>query len=1497
VALGKNRTLLMGQTPYAHEKAALDFALDALPNSDPYQVWGLFELHADEGRLYEIDLLVLGYSGLYLVEIKSRPGRYRGDHQDWYVEPTDGGRPILMENPYRLTNHKAKVLSSMLRRKLARPPWVYPLVFLSADEVTLGLSPYADNGVVTRKTLARALTHHEFPGGRLDEVRRPVNTPMMREVVAALRDLGLKESQGARMVGQYELTELLDDGDNYQEWAGRHRATASLQVRARIYLVPKQADVEQRRSLRRAAEREVDLLHEVREHSGILPLKDYVEDAALGPTLLQDAFEGGEPLDALLRRNPDLSLGPRVEILRQVAHTLQHCHSRGVVHGNLHPGAVLVRMQEAGNPEVRLFKFQLGRREASSATQHRSMLQGDSGKLYQAPELFEDPAATRPVSDVFSLGALAYFALTNTEPAPTWLEVQVLLREHGALDPRRVLDTVPDGVAQCVVEATRFSAALRADNAGAWAELLLEAATAPDAPATEEVSPIQARPKDKLVAGRFEVQAVLGRGATSHVLRVSDDEREGRSYALKVSLEERHDERLRAEAGALRRLNDRRIVQCFDELTIGGRTALLLSLAGNRTLQAQLAEEGPVSLDFACRYGEDLLDSLAHLEEVSVPHRDIKPANLGVGASTGRKANHLVLFDFSLVGVPLDELGVGTAVYRDPFLVERKRWDTAGDRWSAAMTLHEMLTGERPRFTGPALDPASQLALTPERFEVAREELLAFFQRALARDAEDRFPSAEAMKRAWSRCFAEDGEQRSKNAKEQQSSASSQAPKGQAAHDASREPGAMREIELNADTPESGARPSQAPVDYTSIAPELPVAQLPLSVRARNGLERAGLIHAQDLLSLPDNHVSAVRGVGRAVAKEILEFRKRWREARALVVADAKAFVEGYAGPNLALTRCAAIEPQLARVLVDGALTTLAQVAAAPAARVEALCLAAEADPAALRAALEAEALRAREEKLPTSLESWLSLLFAGRSKARGYVRALYGLEAPFAGRPDVTGAELGKHFALNPVNIYVAVAKQRDTWATLEALPDLLERCAALLEENAGVLSLVDAARRLLSELPHASTTPEPLLLAQGAAVWRALAEATSATEKLEPTLIVERLDRSDHGSLWIATDAARLNELRRLGRAADELAERPVLASPTEALRVLRETLEPAPVPVSATAIPDTTDGPHSPLAQLPPERLVPLAASASRKAAASAHLEVYPRGMENERALRHSAAILTGELGYEDVQRRVLGRYPEAAPLPEPAQLPALFAQVGLSWDGRSAQLAAARRTQHTTATRYTTLQEPVSEQELAARDFHALVRGAIEQGDVRLFAVPSRHARQAVQKLVREFAPWGLEARSVDHALFDEMQAFAREKSIPLQSLYRADAQGVRGAHWPKLRQVAEHAAERLATRWTAALQAPGAKPLLFVQLGLVARFGLSALLQRITGAETTTASLFLVAGAKNFAVNGDLVIPGVLPGQCSRLSNAWLSANDEQPEARGSSPLQRAGSAS
>ncbi|MBN2192121.1 MAG: NERD domain-containing protein [Polyangiaceae bacterium] len=165
--LSASRIERIGETPHAHERDALRVIEEVLPNSEPFHVWELFHLlDPSTGRLLEIDALIMGYLALYLVEIKSGPGLYEGNPVDWYWTPPEGGKRS-MDPPLRLIDLKAKTLKSRLQARLAEPkraPRIEPLVFLSAEDVTLRFEQYGDLGVVTRATLARAVQFHQFSG-------------------------------------------------------------------------------------------------------------------------------------------------------------------------------------------------------------------------------------------------------------------------------------------------------------------------------------------------------------------------------------------------------------------------------------------------------------------------------------------------------------------------------------------------------------------------------------------------------------------------------------------------------------------------------------------------------------------------------------------------------------------------------------------------------------------------------------------------------------------------------------------------------------------------------------------------------------------------------------------------------------------------------------------------------------------------------------------------------------------------------------------------------------------------------------------------------------------------------------------------------------------------------------------------------------------------------------------------------------------------------------
>src|SRR4051812_389355 len=103
MALSADRIITPGQTPHAHERDAFDFVVRELPDTDPYRLWAFVDLNdSSRGRRYDLDLLILGYHALYLVEIKSHVGVLTGDEVDWTVAFPGGGRTTF-ENPLRTT--------------------------------------------------------------------------------------------------------------------------------------------------------------------------------------------------------------------------------------------------------------------------------------------------------------------------------------------------------------------------------------------------------------------------------------------------------------------------------------------------------------------------------------------------------------------------------------------------------------------------------------------------------------------------------------------------------------------------------------------------------------------------------------------------------------------------------------------------------------------------------------------------------------------------------------------------------------------------------------------------------------------------------------------------------------------------------------------------------------------------------------------------------------------------------------------------------------------------------------------------------------------------------------------------------------------------------------------------------------------------------------------------------------------------------------------------
>lgn len=843
--MSDQRWVEVTRSQHAHEAMALKYLRERLPDHEPYRAWSNFSFVADNGNVFEIDLLVISRFGVFLVEIKSLHGGLIIDNQRWY-HARPNGRHETIDSPLKLLQTKAQHLKSQLLHtgELRRDDrfWLEHLVFLSEPDLDVEL----------RGTGARVVFPEGMPGGLACAAtvlttgqgvglrgNTVIETSAAKRLARAIEAV-VRPIDRSRRVGEYRLDEELEAGPTYRDFLGVHRSLGDRR-RVRVYGVTRGGDADARNRVKAAAAREFELLESMRSESILAVLgRDELPE---GPVLL---FEHPEPcarLDHFLAAHPNLAFADRLALLRQLSDAVVYAHRKRIVHRALSPASVLVTGSppfDEVEPAIRVFNWSAGAAgEERAGTRHVPEHVIDESHVYLAPEA-HDGAHAHVEMDVFGLGALAYRLLAGVAPAATVPELFERLLTHGGLRPSQQVDGLGPEYDRLVFDATQLDPTRRTASSALFARQLDAAVQATGRTFSRHYpDPLDGHPGDWLEHD-LEVVRRLGRGSTAVALQVV---REGREAVLKVARDPASNARLRAEAEALRRIDHELVVALHEVLEFRGvgqdgapieRVGLLLQPAGEMTLSDRLREQAPLPLDELRRLGGDLLEAVGALEAAGVDHRDIKPDNLGVGESRRDRRMRLMLFDFSLASARLDDVRVGTAGYRDPFLVERGRWDVAAERYSAAVTLFEMATGALPMWgdgrSGLVVPPDAELRLDTglELASDVRQGLLGFFRRGMARDVSERFGNAEEMRAAWDAVFeTQIGDARSGEGKQ----------------------------ELLLET----------------ARPETLVSTLGLEPAALDALDRMGVVTVADWLSRPPQSVTFQRGVGARVRRQLGE--------------------------------------------------------------------------------------------------------------------------------------------------------------------------------------------------------------------------------------------------------------------------------------------------------------------------------------------------------------------------------------------------------------------------------------------------------------------------------------------------------------------------------------------------------------------------------------------------------------------------------------------------
>jgi len=356
----------------------------------------------------------------------------------------------------------------------------------------------------------------------------------------------------------------------------------------------------------------------------------------------------------------------------------------------------------------------------------------------------------------------------------------------------------------------------------------------------------------------------------------------------------------------------------------------------------------------------------------------------------------------------------------------------------------------------------------------------------------------------------------------------------------------------------------------------------------------------------------------------------------------------------------------------------------------------------------------------------------------------------------------------------------------------------------------------------------------------------------------------------VFIALNTELADYARDLGTQADAIAQQDPLPTPARVVDSLQRIDYPLVEGVSAPGA----------------ARIAALAVASSASAALSARLEIYPKGLSAERALRLAQNNLFGSshLTVEAIQQRIASRYPESEPLPGRPALDQLLAAINLPlrWSDNveaytlpsagDALLSTGITTISRTHTRFESSRHFLSEAEAEAQRVQDKLEYGIRQGSYYVLAAEAQHLARAEAELLQRF---DLHRIDGDRLFLDAMRQVAEREGARWDIVLEADAADPGSRDWERLIALVRQAMPKVRSTIE---KAPG--PVLLTHPGLFIRYQqlhlLDALRNQVGTHKGPPGLWLLIPGGDHQASLGGAAIPILNPAHFEKLNEAWLA---------------------
>ena len=257
--------------------------------------------------------------------------------------------------------------------------------------------------------------------------------------------------------------------------------------------------------------------------------------------------------------------------------------------------------------------------------------------------------------------------------------------------------------------------------------------------------------------GKYRIVEQVGEGAMGVVYRATDPVL-NRPVAVKVMCDAvARDDDLRGrflrEAQAAGSLQHPNVITIYDFGEVDGHLFIAMEFVEGQDLEDLAAQNVALPLIDKLDIVIDVLSGLAFAHKRGIVHRDIKPANIRIDDEGRARVMDFGIAHLSASSMTRTGIMVGTPAYMAPEQIVGTPVSPATDLFSVGTVLYELLSGSKP-FQAETIQgimyqivsqPAAPLDAVKLGIPPALESIVT---RAMAKDAEDRYPSALEMANA-----------------------------------------------------------------------------------------------------------------------------------------------------------------------------------------------------------------------------------------------------------------------------------------------------------------------------------------------------------------------------------------------------------------------------------------------------------------------------------------------------------------------------------------------------------------------------------------------------------------------------------------------------------------------------------------------------------------------------------------------------------------------------